>query len=150
MTEQKEAPAADFATVLEALRTHAEDEPFAAETRADRAVADPDIRDAIEQLLSSPAYVPVGRLAQMYADEQSSKRLQKSRNLDQFLADELSLSPDLSTEDLKRLRREFAIYNHPDRVSSAERERATRRMTLVNVLIDKALKERKDGTAAGA
>ena len=88
--------------------------------------------------------MPVGRLAQMYADDQSAKRLEKVRDLDQFLAEELSLSPDLTTEDLKRLRREFAICNHPDRVASGDRERATRRMTLVNVLIDKALKERAE------
>jgi hypothetical protein len=150
MSEQKPASEADFRTILEAaLRARSEEEASVADTLiGGYRVADPDIHDAIEQLLSSPAYVPVGRLAQMYADEQSGRRLEKARNLDQFLADELCLSSDLSTEDLKRLRREFAIYNHPDRVTSADRERATRRMTLVNVLIDKALKEKKGEAAA--
>ncbi len=148
MTERKPASEADFRSILEAaLRARCEDD--AGQGPGGPRVADPDIHDAIEQLLSSPAYVPVSRLAQMYAADQSGKLLEKARDLDQFLADELCLSPDLTTEDLKRLRREFAIYNHPDRVTSAERERATRRMTLVNVLIDKALKERKVEAASG-
>ena len=148
MTERKPASEADFRSILEAaLRARCEDD--AGQGPGGPRVADPDIHDAIEQLLSSPAYVAVSRLAQMYAADQSGKLLEKARDLDQFLADELCLSPDLTTEDLKRLRREFAIYNHPDRVTSAERERATRRMTLVNVLIDKALKERKVEAASG-
>jgi len=151
MTERKPLSEADFSSILEAaLKARCEDREAADPGPRGYHVADPDIHEAIEQLLSSPAYVPVGRLAQMYADEQSSRRLQKGRNLDQFLADELCLSPDLTAEDLKRLRREFAIYNHPDRVASAERDRATRRMTLVNVLIDKALKERKGEAGSGA
>jgi hypothetical protein len=148
MTERNPASAADFKSILEAaLRARAED-PAAQKPGGPR-ITGPDIHDAIEQLLSSPAYVPVSRLAQMYAADQSGKLLEKARELDQFLADELCLSPELTTEDLKRLRREFAIYNHPDRVTSAERERATRRMTLVNVLIDKALKERKGEVTPG-
>lgn len=151
MIEPKSASEADFRSILEAtLKARSEDQEPANLGPGGYPVADPDIHEAIEQLLSSPAYVPVGRLAQMYAEEQSSRRLEKARNLDQFLADELSLSPDLTAEELKRLRREFAIYNHPDRVASADRDRATRRMTLVNVLIDKALKERKDGAEPDA
>lgn len=151
MSHTKPASEPDFSTVLaEALRAREKGQAdCSGASTASYRVTDPDLQGAIEQLLSSPAYVPVGRLAQMYADEQSGKRLDKVRDLDQFLADELCLSPDLSTEDLKRLRREFAIHNHPDRVALADRERATRRMTLVNALIDRALKERKNGATAG-
>lgn len=141
MSHTKPASEPDFEAVLEAARKARAEDTAGSAPGAHR-VADPDIQDAIERLLNSPAYVPVGKLAQMYADEQSGNRLETVQDLDQFLADELCLSPDLTTEELKRLRREFAIYNHPDRVSSAERDRATRRMTLVNVLIDKALKAR--------
>lgn len=140
MSEQAPASKGDFNAILEAaLRARAD---ALAGAQDGPRVADPAVSEAIAQLLNSPAYVPVGKLAQMYADEQAGRRADKARDLDRFLADELCLSPALSSEDLKRLRREFAIYNHPDRVSPAERERATRRMTLVNVLIDKALKEK--------
>ena len=67
------------------------------------------------------------------------------QELYRFLADELHLSPDLTVDQLRRLRREFAVSNHPDRVEPSERHRATRRMSLVNVLIDKALKEKMAG-----
>jgi hypothetical protein len=103
---------------------------------------DPQIQNAIEQLLNSPAYVPAAELARMYVEQRGTGRQKSPQDLDQFLADELRLSPDLSIEDLRRLRRDFAIYNHPDRVSASERALATRRMSLVNALIDKALKEK--------
>jgi hypothetical protein len=57
--------------------------------------------------------------------------------------DELHLTPDLTVQDLARIRREFAKGNHPDRVVAPQREEATRRMTIANVLIDEALRGRK-------
>jgi hypothetical protein len=134
---------AEFAQLLEsALRARAEGDASAPRA-ADGYTIDPRTQRAIEELLSSPAYVSVERLSQLYAEERSGRTPGKARDLDRFLAEELHLSPDLTVEDLHRLRREFAIYNHPDRVDASERDRATRRMALVNVLIDKALKERK-------
>lgn len=103
---------------------------------------DPQIQNAIEQLLNSPAYVSAAELARMYVEHRGADRQKSQHDLDQFLADELRLSPELSIEDLRQLRRDFATYNHPDRVSASERALATRRMSLVNALIDKALKEK--------
>jgi len=58
------------------------------------------------------------------------------------IADELAIGAHMSMADLNRLRREFALANHPDRTDSSERENATRRMMIANMLIDRALKLR--------
>jgi hypothetical protein len=132
-----------FTEILEAaLRTRAdEDQPSASAYPAYRA-SDPQVQQAIDDLLSSPAFVPVGKLAQIYDEERAG---QMPQELYRFLANELHLSPDLTVDQLRRLRREFAVSNHPDRVDPSERHRATRRMSLVNGLIDKALKEKMAG-----
>jgi hypothetical protein len=59
------------------------------------------------------------------------------------LARELGLAEDLTTREVERIRRSFALANHPDRVSADQRDLATRRMTVANMLIDKALAERR-------
>jgi hypothetical protein len=130
-----------FTRILEAaLRARGEDGEAASAGHQHRA-SDPQVQQAIDDLLSSPAFVPVGKLAQLYSEDRTATG-QVPQDLYRFLADELHLSPDLTVDELRRLRREFAAGNHPDRVDPAERLRATRRMSLVNVLIDKALKEK--------
>ena len=127
-----------FTRILEAALRARGDEgetPPAGHHRA----SDPQVQQAIDDLLSSPAFVPVEKLAQVYSEDRTDAPQQ---DLYEFIGDELQLNPSLTVEELKRLRREFAASNHPDRVCPSERQRATRRMTLVNVLIDKALKER--------
>lgn len=62
------------------------------------------------------------------------------------VAGELALKPDLSPEELARLRRSFALDNHPDRVAPDQRELATRRMSAANALIDGALRTRTPGS----
>jgi len=42
--------------------------------------------------------------------------------------------------DLNRLRRRFALANHPDRASAASRERSSARLSVANSLIDEAYK----------
>jgi hypothetical protein len=42
--------------------------------------------------------------------------------------------------DLNRLRRSFALANHPDRASAASRERSSARLSVANSLIDEAYK----------
>jgi hypothetical protein len=59
------------------------------------------------------------------------------------VAEELHLTPGLTADDLKHLRRKFAKSNHPDRVDASAREQATRRMTIANVLIDEALRSKR-------
>lgn len=52
----------------------------------------------------------------------------------------LDLSPELTHADLKRLRRKFALHNHPDRVISHLRGRASENMAVANAMIDKAMR----------
>ncbi|MFM9849267.1 MAG: hypothetical protein ACKVP3_19155 [Hyphomicrobiaceae bacterium] len=128
-----------FTKILEAaLRARTDGEQPPCEDYPQR-TADPQVQQAIDDLLSSPAFVPVEKLAQIYSVERPG---QAPLDLYRVLADELHLSPDLTVDELRKLRREFAVSNHPDRVDPAERQSATRRMSLVNVLIDKALKEK--------
>ena len=56
---------------------------------------------------------------------------------------ELQLTPNLTCDDLARIRREFAKVHHPDRVLPPQREEATRRMTIANSLIDEALRGKR-------
>ena len=56
------------------------------------------------------------------------------------MVDELHITPNLTSTDLKLIRRRFAKANHPDRVAPAVRDQATRRMTIANSLIDEALR----------
>jgi hypothetical protein len=60
------------------------------------------------------------------------------------IAAELGL--DRPNADLKRLRRDFAFANHPDRVSPHLRQRAAVRMQIANMLIDEA---RRKASAVG-
>jgi hypothetical protein len=57
------------------------------------------------------------------------------------VAEELGLRPGLTPWELGRVRRNFALSNHPDRVLPAHRDQATRRMAIANILIDRALRE---------
>jgi hypothetical protein len=57
------------------------------------------------------------------------------------IAEELGLRPGLSPRELNASRRAFALANHPDRVPTASRDEANRRMTIANILIDRALRE---------
>jgi hypothetical protein len=61
------------------------------------------------------------------------------------IAKELGLHSDLNSDELKRIRRNFALRNHPDRLDPANRARATQRMTIANMLIDQLLKQKKKG-----
>jgi hypothetical protein len=63
------------------------------------------------------------------------------------VADPLNLRPGLLPGELHRLRRAYALANHPDRVSPWERDAATRRMSIANALIDEALCARHAATA---
>ena len=53
---------------------------------------------------------------------------------------ELGLKAGMTRSELRRLRRRFAIKNHPDRLTPPHREAASRRMTIANSLIDAALR----------
>jgi hypothetical protein len=54
------------------------------------------------------------------------------------IADELKTAHARGPKDFDRLRREFALANHPDKVEPRLRERALVRMQIANMLIDNA------------
>ncbi|SFK48058.1 hypothetical protein SAMN05444581_108179 [Methylocapsa palsarum] len=64
------------------------------------------------------------------------------RTEDEAIAAEMGLHADLASADLKRIRREFAKKNHPDRIEAPQRVSATRRMSIANMLIDQHLKKK--------
>jgi hypothetical protein len=82
-------------------------------------------------------------LSRIYADEESPAPSLPEDCEPDALARELGLAEDLTTREVERIRRSFALANHPDRVSADQRSLATRRMTVANMLIDKALAERR-------
>jgi hypothetical protein len=55
----------------------------------------------------------------------------------------IKLVPGLGVRELERLRRQYALANHPDRVASELREEAARLMAEANAAIDKALMQAK-------
>ena len=59
------------------------------------------------------------------------------------VADELHITAQMTLSDLNRLRREYALANHPYRAGSADRENATRRMMVANMLIDREIGRRQ-------
>jgi hypothetical protein len=60
---------------------------------------------------------------------------------DERIAEELGVTPELRTIDLKRIRRDFAKRNHPDRFGPANRSNAERRMSIANMLIDELMRQ---------
>lgn len=60
---------------------------------------------------------------------------------DEEIAEELGLTADLATAELRRIRRDFAKKNHPDRFEPARRTGAARRMSIANMLIDAQLRQ---------
>jgi hypothetical protein len=65
---------------------------------------------------------------------------QRAKTEDEAIAEELGLSPELGLVDLKRIRRDFAKKNHPDRFEPARRRSAERRMSIANMLIDEQMR----------
>lgn len=58
------------------------------------------------------------------------------------IAEELAIGPRTTVAELYRLRRAFALHNHPDRLAPHYREAATRRMMIANRMIDDAIAAR--------
>ncbi len=83
-------------------------------------------------------------LLDSYLENQNGlKASRRLRSTDpQDIAGELSISERMTVGELNRLRRRFALANHPDRVETGERENATHRMMVANMLIDRAVKRR--------
>ncbi len=56
----------------------------------------------------------------------------------------LTLAPGLGAEEIRRLRRQYALDNHPDRVPAEDREEASRAMAQANAEFDRALKRAQE------
>jgi hypothetical protein len=87
-------------------------------------------------------YVPLDRLARLYGEQQPEGVQPPWPADDAAIAAELRLGSARTGEDLRRIRRSFAMRNHPDRVPAWLRAEATRRMTIANALIDGAMRSR--------
>ncbi|HWB45175.1 MAG TPA: hypothetical protein VG900_07005 [Hyphomicrobiaceae bacterium] len=94
--------------------------------------------ERLRDLWARSAYVPLDMLSRLYDSDSKAKRAAFDS-----ISGELHLTPDMSVDDLHRIRREFALKHHPDRVDPAQRAWATQRMTIANALIDEALKSRR-------
>jgi hypothetical protein len=98
------------------------------------------------------SYISAGILARLYADGTSRAMPEPEKpappplppkSEHEAVLDELHLTPNLTSQELARIRREFAKVNHPDRVEPLQRDEATRRMTIANSVIDEALRDKK-------
>jgi hypothetical protein len=96
------------------------------------------------------SYVPLERLARLYGETRSQEPPPPVAPADDdAVAAELRLSTARSGEDLRRIRRSFAMRNHPDRVPDWLRDEATRRMRIANALIDDAMHEKLERRKRG-
>ena len=110
-----------------------------------------EFRRAIDRMAGRlRSYISARLLARLYAGsascstpKQTASVQHPSKSEHETVVDELRLTPNLTAQDLKHIRRKFAKANHPDRVPPPRREQATRRMTIANSLIDEALRGKK-------
>lgn len=141
----------DFGRILAARARHALGEPEA--MTAGGTPSGPyigDVLSGIQERSDRPAEDPAPKLAGLYEMEdrqpEPTGQVMPPATLD-AIADELRLTADLTPDALARLRRDFALANHPDRAEPAQRDLATRRMMAANVLIDQALKDKRNQPA---
>jgi hypothetical protein len=100
--------------------------------------------EAVREKPARPEPGVAATLALAYDEEQapSAPRLPADCDRD-TIARELGLMPGLDASELERIRRDFALASHPDRALPQQRELATRRMSVANMLIDEALAQRR-------
>ncbi len=150
----KRAKPQAFADILDQI--HPSEPELDAEGSAEEAPAAPSHatrpHDWLLQMLSGMALTEgLGRkahatppvFATSYLEDAVEPLLEAIASCEQdAIAEELGLSEDLSASDLKRIRRMFARDNHPDRLAPSQREIATHRMTIANMLIDRHLQQK--------
>jgi hypothetical protein len=110
------------------------------------AEAEPSPQEAPAGAEPSPAPQPAARKEAEPAGEDAPVFNEASFNTacdPVSLSTELGLRTGLTRAQLQRLRRVFALDNHPDRLAPSRREAASRRMTIANSLIDEALRRAK-------
>ena len=100
--------------------------------------------DSLSELSGAQSYVATPSLASAYKAEAEQEVATPEPACASRIEATLTLLPGLCVDDLKRLRRRFALANHPDRVSAELREEASKAMAQANAEIDKALKRARD------
>jgi hypothetical protein len=141
----------DFGRILDARARVAEraaDEPAArVGDAAAPGVHMHEMLCGMQECRSGTSDGPGPELAQLYDHEErqymAPPEIVQESAVD-MVASELRLTRHLTRADLNRMRRDFALANHPDRVGPPLRERATRRMMIANTLIDQALKQTRN------
>jgi hypothetical protein len=111
-----------------------------------RAASFRDAFDRIPDDRRERRYIPLDRLARLYGEQRPEGTQPAVWPADDAaIAAELRLGSARNGDDLRRIRRSFAMRNHPDRVPAWLRDEATRRMTIANAMIDSAMRERRRG-----
>lgn len=72
------------------------------------------------------------------ASEPEPEPLRVENDTPEAILAELGLTENLSHDELNRRRRLYMWRNHPDRRGEAQRESATRRVAIANMLVDRA------------
>ena len=78
-------------------------------------------------------------------DDPEGTHAKADETLSQSIAQALGLSSDHSIAEIGAARRQFARYNHPDRLPPSKQKIATQRMQIANQILDEATRK-----AAGA
>ncbi|WEX11669.1 hypothetical protein [Chelativorans sp. AA-79] len=127
----------DFSSMLDELLSERSDEP-------DRAhLISIDYLSVVEELHSGRIAFSDDALDAAYASMGEPEQARPEPSLDpEEIARELGLAGGGKPKELDRLRREFALRNHPDRVPEHLRARAVVRMQVANMLIDEAKRRR--------
>lgn len=138
----------EFATLLdEMIAAKAREEDVSPRPAMPFGFVAPD--DAVETLWAS---VPREFVAGLYRDTDAKGFVEDAPGIQtpeppplplpsidpEEIAAELRAAHARAPKDFDRLRREFALANHPDRVEPRLRERALVRMQIANMLIDNA------------
>ena len=137
----------DFSEVLEStFRSAGLDFDDAAKPERPRAVRRAAVR--LHQLSERDRELPTSTLSvplESYLEHQDKSKPSRvgKTSAPRSVADELHITAQMTLSDLNRLRREYALANHPDRAGSADRESATRRMMVANMLIDREINRRQ-------
>lgn len=82
------------------------------------------------------------RIAQLYGTEPMANAENPRPVSIATIEEELALHPAMSPDDLRAVRRDYALRNHPDRVPERLRTLSTLKMTLANTIIDAAIERR--------
>jgi hypothetical protein len=151
MFRMKSLRLGNFRSILEMLGPDGHDEEEAGSSAASsarlHARQSRPVRDVFEGMQTDRRernYVSLERLARLYGEGRGDATPPPVPVADDAaIAAELRLASARTREDLRRIRRSFAMRNHPDRVPDWLREEATRRMTIANAMIDRAMRDRQ-------